>query len=125
MVEPTRNSDFSSLKNVSNFSNLLGSKLELALGTTEFDEPVYSHELSVLNEEPRVQNVVATVELGTVLDLKDITLRARNAEYNPKRFAAVIMRIRQPKTTALIFSSGRMVVTGAKDENQARLAARK
>ena len=32
-------------------------------------------------------------------------LHARNAEYNPKRFAAVIMRIREPKTTALIFKS--------------------
>ena len=59
------------------------------------------------------------------LDLKTIALKARNAEYNPKRFAAVIMRIREPKTTALIFSSGKMVVTGAKDETQARNAARK
>ena len=40
------------------------------------------------------------------LDLKKIALHARNAEYNPKRFAAVIMRIREPRTTALIFSSG-------------------
>lgn len=29
-----------------------------------------------------------------------------------QRFAAVIMRIREPKTTALIFASGKMVVTG-------------
>uniref|UniRef100_A0A3P8P869 TATA-box binding protein n=1 Tax=Astatotilapia calliptera TaxID=8154 RepID=A0A3P8P869_ASTCA len=59
------------------------------------------------------------------LDLKTIALRARNAEYNPKRFAAVIMRIREPRTTALIFSSGKMVCTGAKSEEQSRLAARK
>lgn len=32
------------------------------------------------------------------------------------RFAAVIMRLRDPKTTALIFSSGKMVCTGAKTE---------
>lgn len=44
---------------------------------------------------------------------------------NEQRFAAVIMRIRDPKTTALIFGSGKMVVTGAKDEDQSRLAARK
>lgn len=42
-----------------------------------------------------------------------------------QRFAAVIMRVRQPKTTALIFASGKMVVTGAKSEDDARLAARK
>jgi transcription initiation factor TFIID TATA-box-binding protein len=57
--------------------------------------------------------------------LKTIALHARNAEYNPKRFAAVIMRIREPKTTALIFASGKMVVTGAKSEEYSRLAARK
>ncbi len=67
-----------------------------------------------LNEiTPNIQNVVCTVNLGVQLDLKRIALKARNAEYNPRRFAAVIMRIRDPKTTALIFSSGKMVITGA------------
>ncbi|KAG5062264.1 hypothetical protein JHK85_003447 [Glycine max] len=42
-----------------------------------------------------------------------------------RRFAAVIMRIRDPKTTALIFASGKMVCTGAKSEQQSKLAARK
>lgn len=72
-----------------------------------------------------VENIVSTVNLGCKLDLKKIALHARNAEYNPKRFAAVIMRIREPRTTALIFSSGKMVCTGAKSEEQSRLAARK
>ncbi|NWR36687.1 TBPL2 protein, partial [Tachuris rubrigastra] len=89
---------------------------------------------------PQLQNIVSTVNLGCKLDLKNIALHARNAEYNPKasledsklyphflfsRFAAVIMRIREPRTTALIFSSGKMVCTGAKSEEQSRLAARK
>jgi len=71
------------------------------------------------------RNIVSTVNLGCKLDLKKIALHARNAEYNPKRFAAVIMRIREPRTTALIFSSGKMVCTGAKSEEDSRLAARK
>jgi transcription initiation factor TFIID TATA-box-binding protein len=33
---------------------------------------------------PVLQNVVATVNLGCKLDLKNIALKARNAEYNPK-----------------------------------------
>ncbi|KAJ1666570.1 TATA-binding protein (TBP) [Coemansia sp. RSA 1813] len=74
---------------------------------------------------PTLQNIVATVNLDCRLDLKTIALHARNAEYNPKRFAAVIMRIREPKTTALIFASGKMVVTGAKSEDDSKLAARK
>jgi TATA-box binding protein (TBP) (component of TFIID and TFIIIB) len=42
-----------------------------------------------------------------------------------QRFAAVIMRIREPKTTALVFASGKVVVTGAKSEDDSRLASRK
>ena len=41
-----------------------------------------------------------------------------------QRFAAVVMRIRDPKTTALIFGSGKIVVTGGKTEEQTKLAAR-
>jgi transcription initiation factor TFIID TATA-box-binding protein len=83
---------------------------------------------------PTLQNIVSTVNLGKFdfigaflnlnlgvqLELKKIALHARNAEYNPKRFAAVIMRIREPRTTALIFSSGKMVCTGAKSEEASR-----
>ncbi|XP_055990330.1 TATA box-binding protein-like 2 [Sorex fumeus] len=74
---------------------------------------------------PQLQNIVSTVNLACMLDLKKIALHAKNAEYNPKRFAAVIMRIREPRTTALIFGSGKMVCTGAKSEEESRLAARK
>eukprot|EP00727_Mastigamoeba_balamuthi_P014088 m51a1_g9301 putative rna polymerase i and iii transcription factor complex component (325) ;mRNA; r:64249-65659 len=72
-----------------------------------------------------LQNIVSTVNLNVELDLKEIALKARNAEYNPKRFAAVVMRIREPKTTALIFRSGKMVCTGAKTEDSSKLAAKK
>lgn len=54
-----------------------------------------------------------------------IGLNGRNVEYKPKRFAAAIMRIREPKTTALIFGSGKMVCTGAKSEDDSRMAAHK
>lgn len=74
---------------------------------------------------PQIQNVVSTVNMACTLDLKQIALHARNAEYNPKRFAAVIMRIREPKTTALVFSSGKMVCTGAKSTDDSFTAARK
>ncbi|XP_023849856.1 TATA box-binding protein-like 2 isoform X2 [Salvelinus sp. IW2-2015] len=74
---------------------------------------------------PMLQNIVSTVNLACPLDLKSIVLQARNAEYNPKRFDAVIMRLLEPRTTALIFSTGKIVCTGAKSEEQCRLAARK
>merc|ERR1712130_364375 len=54
-----------------------------------------------------------------------IVTRSRNSEYNPKRFAAVVMRIREPKSTALIFQTGKIVITGARSEDNAWIAARK
>mmetsp|Transcript_3465 Transcript_3465/g.8171 ORF Transcript_3465/g.8171 Transcript_3465/m.8171 type:complete len:80 (-) Transcript_3465:3730-3969(-) len=59
--------------------------------------------------KPKIQNIVSTVELNMILDLKKIALRAKNSEYNSKRFHALIMRSRDPKATALIFKSGKMV----------------
>lgn len=74
--------------------------------------------------KPILQNIVSTANLKCTLDLRTIALHAKNAEYNPKRFAAVIMRIKEPKTTALIFASGKMVCTGARSEEDSRKAAR-
>jgi len=76
------------------------------------------------NIQPKLQNIVSTANLKCELDLREIALRAKNAEYNPKRFAAVIMRIKEPKTTALIFASGKMVCTGARSEEDSKKAAR-
>ncbi|KAF7993894.1 hypothetical protein HCN44_011163 [Aphidius gifuensis] len=75
--------------------------------------------------EPVVQNVVSTINLGCELDLMKIYARVRAAEYNPARFTGLVMKIISPKTTALIFRSGKMVCTGSRSENDSFLAARK
>lgn len=111
--------------------NELSSKPSLAIDNQAIDASVTTSAdvaedaSSASGIVPTLQNIVATVNLDCRLELKTIALHARNAEYNPKRFAAVIMRIREPKTTALIFASGKMVVTGAKSEDDSKLAARK
>ena len=70
-------------------------------------------------------NVVATCETNCrKLDLRKIYQNCRNADYNPTRFPAVILRITSPKTTAMIFSKGKLVITGAKSEVQALSAAK-
>jgi transcription initiation factor TFIID TATA-box-binding protein len=75
---------------------------------------------------PEIQNVVSTINMKTQLDLKTIALKSLNSEYNPRRFSALIMRIREPaRTTALIFATGKMVVTGAKSVKQSELSCRK
>ena len=69
--------------------------------------------------------MIATINTGCVLDLRTIALGTRNAEYNPKRFSGVIVRIREPKTTALIFGSGKIVCAGARSETDCLLAMKK
>ena len=73
----------------------------------------------------RVQNMSSTANLGVKLDLKQIALRCRNTEFNPRRFAAVIMRLREPRSTALIFASGKMCITGTKSSHNSSLAAKR
>ena len=74
---------------------------------------------------PTIENVVSTAKLGYQLNLREIALQAINAEYNPKRFSAVIKKIKEPKTTALIFSTGKIVCLGAKNEIESKKSCRK
>ncbi|KAK9869932.1 hypothetical protein WA026_006030 [Henosepilachna vigintioctopunctata] len=72
-----------------------------------------------------IQNCVATVSLNTELNLTVINARTRNSEYNPARFHGLVMRIREPRTTALIFKSGKIVCTGGRNEQDTLLAMKK
>lgn len=76
-------------------------------------------------DDPVVHNIVATANFSVPLDLNQIVVKIRNSEYNPKRFRAVIMRIYEPRTTMMLFSSGKVVITGAKSDRDACTAARK
>ena len=72
-----------------------------------------------------IENVVATTSLDQKIDLLAIFKVFRNVEYKPKRFPGLVFRLKRPKTATLIFSTGKMVCTGAKSEKQARSAVRK
>jgi len=73
-------------------------------------------------EEPKpeanIENIVATVILDHGLDLNLIEARIIDVEYNPDQFPGLIYRMRNPRVTALIFKSGKMVVTGTKSINE-------
>jgi transcription initiation factor TFIID TATA-box-binding protein len=121
-----KNNESNFKKNINKEINSFDNNLNQKFNSNNTNWSVVTFRLAKANEIiPDVQNVVSTVNLGIQLDLKRIALKARNAEYNPRRFAAVIMRIREPKTTALIFSSGKMVVTGAKSEETSKIACKK
>ncbi|CAD6999880.1 TBP-related factor [Ceratitis capitata] len=78
-----------------------------------------------VQHEVKLQNVVATVSVACELNLQDINFRTRNSEYTPSRFHGVVMRMREPRCTALIFRTGKIICTGARNEAEASLGARK
>lgn len=69
----------------------------------------------------KIENVVATVVVS-IEDKIDLTIIARkhiDVEYNPERFPGLVMRIEEPRATILIFSTGKMVVTGMRRASEA------
>jgi transcription initiation factor TFIID TATA-box-binding protein len=69
-----------------------------------------------------IENVVASATLGQPIDLNAIIRVFPGAEYRPERFPGLVYRLKKPKTATLIFSTGKMVCTGAKSERQSRKA---
>jgi len=75
----------------------------------------------------KIENVVATVimEITEKIDLIKISRKYEDVEYNPERFPGLIMRINEPKATFLIFTTGKMVITGLRRADDASLAVKK
>jgi transcription initiation factor TFIID TATA-box-binding protein len=70
----------------------------------------------------KIQNVVASATLNQKVDLNAVVKSYPGVEYRPEQFPGLVFRLRKPKTATLIFSSGKMVCTGAKSEALARRA---
>ena len=73
------------------------------------------------NLDYKIENVVATVvvEITEKIDLNIIARKYAEVEYNPERFPGLVMRIEKPRATILIFSTGKMVVTGLRKAAEA------
>ncbi|UCD02587.1 MAG: TATA-box-binding protein [Promethearchaeota archaeon] len=75
----------------------------------------------------KINNIVATakIDLTGKLDLVKIARKLYDAEYHPERFPGVIFRQDNPRSTFLIFSTGKMVVTGLEFVQDAEKAVSK
>ena len=69
-----------------------------------------------------IQNVVATATLNQKIDLNAVVKGHPRVEYYPKRFPGLVFRLKRPKTATLIFSTGKMVCTGARTGAESRRA---
>jgi transcription initiation factor TFIID TATA-box-binding protein len=70
-----------------------------------------------------IQNMVFTADLGASLNLTTLARFGHDrVELNPHKFASAIFRASWPKTTSLLFSTGRIVITGCKTRWCAHIA---
>ena len=71
-----------------------------------------------------IENVVASATVDQKMDLNAITKNFPDVEYHPDQFPGLVFRLKSPKTATLIFTSGKMVCTGAKSEEMSRHAVK-
>lgn len=71
-------------------------------------------------ETLKVQNIVATSSLGCDVSLTKLARTNPNTEYNPDTFPGLVLRIKEPKSAVLVFSSGNLVCTGTKSVSQVK-----
>jgi len=66
-------------------------------------------------KEITIVNIVVSTSLEKDVPLEKMAATLPNTEYNPEQFPGLVLRIKDPKTSALIFSSGKVVCTGARN----------
>jgi len=71
-----------------------------------------------------IENVVSSASVNQRIDLVFISKNFPDTEYNPKRFPGLVYRLKSPRASILVFSSGNMVCAGAKSEEQSILAVK-
>jgi transcription initiation factor TFIID TATA-box-binding protein len=71
--------------------------------------------------EIKIQNIVASANLEATLNLEAVALELENTEYEPEQFPGLVYRLKDPKVVLLLFGSGKVVCTGAKTKDDAKL----
>jgi transcription initiation factor TFIID TATA-box-binding protein len=66
--------------------------------------------------EVTIQNIVSSINLGGKVSLEKAARTLPRSMYEPEQFPGLIHRMLNPKTVILVFSSGKLVCTGAKNE---------
>ncbi len=76
-------------------------------------------------KEIKVVNIVVSSSLEHDIPLEKMAATLPNTEYNPEQFPGLVIRIKEPKTSALIFSSGKIVCTGARSMDKVEESIKK
>ena len=71
---------------------------------------------SILHPDFKIENIVASADLGVELDLYAIAKSSPDVDYEPEQFPGAICKIHVPKTALLLFKNGKIICTGSKTE---------
>jgi len=72
-----------------------------------------------------IENIVASATVQHRMELNAVVKAFPDVEYRPRRFPGLVFRLKKPRTSTLIFGSGKMICTGARSEKEAERALRK
>ena len=64
----------------------------------------------------KIENIVASGIIAKDINLAEISSKIEGCELNTKRFPGAVYRIDEPRMASLIFSSGKVVLTGIRNE---------
>jgi len=81
--------------------------------------------LSKAEQVVKIENVVASATLRHGIDLQAVVKAFPDVGYRPGRFPGLVFRLKKPRTSTLIFGSGKMICTGARSGREAERALRK
>lgn len=70
----------------------------------------------ILKPDFKIENIVASADLGVELDLYAIAKASPDVDYEPEQFPGAIYKIHDPKTALLLFKNGKVICTGSKTE---------
>ncbi|MEM5836494.1 MAG: TATA-box-binding protein [Candidatus Aenigmatarchaeota archaeon] len=73
----------------------------------------------------KIENIVASASLNVEVPLEKIVSKLEGMEYEPEQFPGLVYRMDKPKAAALIFSSGKIVCTGARSIQDVNLVFKK
>lgn len=63
----------------------------------------------------KIENIVATTSLGIRVPLEEMLHYMEDSDYEPEQFPGLVYRVKDPKAAVLIFSTGKIVCTGARN----------
>jgi transcription initiation factor TFIID TATA-box-binding protein len=88
-------------------------------------QPVKKEVKKETKRDIQVVNIVVSASLEHDIPLEKMAATLSNTEYNPEQFPGLVIRIKEPKTSALIFSSGKIVCTGARSMDKVEESIKK